>query len=695
MNRLNFLFGFILLALSGCGMEEIQEIDKTKYQGHIAKEFKSYEIRSFIPGPINDNIVTLEGEFGGTPIEAGVTDKKEIVFVVPDLPAGTYQLKLEIGNETKIWDVRVVDQPIEVGNMEGIWDNYFLGNDIIYDSLENYPRLDFYAKEAKKWADYFKSQFSKLSDKERNELIFLIYRNGFNVFIPFSFETSGEFENCLEENFAVYAKNSFEEGWYQKQLKTKIGYLSSSKIHDAFLAFMGDLIWRQSVVEEILARKVFDCTILKNVILHTKWGPVASDPIIFNSGESLNFKLTGVYSKLGSLNRILEVEGLAYKLGYFDITKNRRSTDRDMISSLVQAKNLDLPYFYPIDFIFFPYPVQDVERPLVDYSVEIGSISNPEVNLSQKSQQEDFLIVAFENKKDETQNFQFAVTLKHSGFSITKSVKGTINEISELILDLSFDSGTANLQILSGQEPYTISWSNGVTDETQVKFSAGNYSVRVKDGNDFEEIIEFRIPEFDTVKDREGNEYQTVKIGNRWWMAENLRNTIREDGRPVKYSEGWPSWDPSFPPDFDHARYSYYQNDPENDKRYGKIYNHPAYTCCLCPEGWEMPTFEDFGELADELGGLTQIGRILKSRSNWNESIFNSTNESGFNAKPGGMKFMLNQYQHEGVFVGWWAVGGTIPNQIAFLEAGNNELKLVNRSSFYAEGHYIRCIKKK
>lgn len=690
-----FISVAIFFALSACGLEEIKEVDNDKYKGIIGNEFQSYQIRFFNPGPLDDAILSVEGEFGGVPIKAGKTDTNEIVFVVPELPAGTYQLKLKVSDETRIWDAKVGGQAIEVDDIGGFWAAYFLGSDVIYDSLKNYPRLDFYAEEAAEWSKYFETLFAGLSQNEKNELIYLIYRNGFESYIPFSFEEAGEFENCLEENFAVYALNSFEEGWYQKELKTKMVYLPSSKINEAFLAFMGDLIWRHSAVEEILAPKVVACTILKDIKLGTKWGPVGTDPIIFNSGESLSFKLTGVYSKLSSLDGSSEVEGLAHKVAYFDICKNQRVTDADLISSILQTKKLDLPYLSRVPFFSLPIQVQEVQKPLLDYKAEIGSISNPDIALSQKSQIEDLLMVTFEKEKAEKQDFKFAITFTHSGFTLSKSVNASMPKISELILDLSFDSGTANLQILSGQEPYTISWSNGVTNETQVKFSAGNYSVKVKDASGFEKGSEFSIPEFGTVKDREGNEYQTVKIGNRWWMAENLRNTIREDGRPVKYSESWPSWDPYFPPDFDHARYSYYQNDPENDKRYGKLYTHPGYVCCLCPEGWEMPSFEDFRELADELGGLTQVGRILKSRSNWEESISNSTNESGFNAKPGGMKYMLDRYQNEGVFVGWWAVGGNIPNQIAMLDAGNNELKLVNRNSFYHEGHYIRCIKKK
>lgn len=52
----------------------------------------------------------------------------------------------------------------------------------------------------------------------------------------------------------------------------------------------------------------------------------------------------------------------------------------------------------------------------------------------------------------------------------------------------------------------------------------------------------------------------------------------------------------------------------------------------LSPEGWQIPTYEDWRSLIDAVGG--QAGLKLKSVSGWHED--NGTNASGFNARPGG-----------------------------------------------------------
>ncbi|GAM64087.1 sclB protein [Vibrio ishigakensis] len=62
------------------------------------------------------------------------------------------------------------------------------------------------------------------------------------------------------------------------------------------------------------------------------------------------------------------------------------------------------------------------------------------------------------------------------------------------------------------------------------------------------------INQQDTVQDREGNTYRTVKIGEQIWMAENLRSTHFQDGSVISSA--------AIPKD-----------DEANLLKYGRLYN--------------------------------------------------------------------------------------------------------------------------
>jgi uncharacterized protein (TIGR02145 family) len=139
---------------------------------------------------------------------------------------------------------------------------------------------------------------------------------------------------------------------------------------------------------------------------------------------------------------------------------------------------------------------------------------------------------------------------------------------------------------------------------------------------------------------RDGNTYNTVKIGNQWWFAENL-NYYAANG--IKYLNN---------------------DSTQNAAKYGILYKwETAVNSCPC--GWHLPTFEDWRYLEMELGFEqnepvktnnfygTNEGDKLKDSVLWNTPNTNN-NSSGFSALPGG-HYAGGKFWGENTVAQFWA----------------------------------------
>ena len=136
--------------------------------------------------------------------------------------------------------------------------------------------------------------------------------------------------------------------------------------------------------------------------------------------------------------------------------------------------------------------------------------------------------------------------------------------------------------------------------------------------------------------DIDGNVYSTVVIGTQTWMAENLKVTKYRNGDNITHITTNSDW----PNDTDGA-YGDYNNNPTNSDTYGRLYNWYAVdnSSGLCPEGWHVPTSEEYNALKTHLG--TNAGQKMKEAGteHWDSTTTGTdSNSSGFTALPAGRR---------------------------------------------------------
>ncbi len=180
------------------------------------------------------------------------------------------------------------------------------------------------------------------------------------------------------------------------------------------------------------------------------------------------------------------------------------------------------------------------------------------------------------------------------------------------------------------------------------------------------------MPEFGTVTDCEGNTYKTVKINNKWWMAENMRattysqnNSASKDITIKKLTKGQVT---SYTPCCINAsdKSNWHDTSTAGDlsnaqiEKLGYLYNWAAAMGYengksvkttpsgnrqgICPDGWHIPSYEEYSALKTfiektEGHGTGTAGKHLKTSDGWfkDGSYYKPADDAyGFSALPAG-----------------------------------------------------------
>lgn len=190
-------------------------------------------------------------------------------------------------------------------------------------------------------------------------------------------------------------------------------------------------------------------------------------------------------------------------------------------------------------------------------------------------------------------------------------------------------------------------------DEHKILCYGGSSGVAVWDSDEYEDV-DIAVPVITSVTIGDKT-YPVVKIGTRYWMAENLDFKLPSS---VEHSEFNPS-QYYYVNDPDWLYYSYYYRGavkynydvPAGSSQppvegHGLLYNWSAVKYIsdnaetLLPHGWRVPTNSDLYALQNDAGGYSVAGTHLKSTTGWTaySGAGNGDDSFGFAALPTGYR---------------------------------------------------------
>lgn len=214
-------------------------------------------------------------------------------------------------------------------------------------------------------------------------------------------------------------------------------------------------------------------------------------------------------------------------------------------------------------------------------------------------------------------------------------------------------------------------------------------------------------PGSSAVTDIDGNQYNTVLIGNQCWMKENLKTTTYNNGTAIPNVTGSSAWNNLLT-----GAYVWYDNDYSWKGPYGALYNWYATVDAngLCPTGWHVPTNDEWIALTDFIGGTSSPhGNKLKScrkvysplgggcnttqHPRWNaDNNHWGTDDYGFSGLPGGLRRYYGAFNYIGLHGNWWGSESSSGTALyCYLNYNYGYINTASDSKQY--GRSVRCLK--
>ncbi len=172
---------------------------------------------------------------------------------------------------------------------------------------------------------------------------------------------------------------------------------------------------------------------------------------------------------------------------------------------------------------------------------------------------------------------------------------------------------------------------------------------------------------------RDGQMYNTIKIGSQTWMVENL-NYIPPFGN---------SW--------------CYDDNPFHCKFYGRLYDWQTAQS-VSPTGWHVPSVDDWTVLINSLGGLGVASGSMKEASLvfWKPPNVGASNSSGFTALPGGNRITnpTPKFTDISTYAYFWSsTVSTIGQTAIYYYLVNEHAEIASNVSPQEYAFSIRCIR--